>query len=169
MVPRILKTGLTLGVFPVLAGLAGCADQPVQTAAVTKPAVTSPPSAEGEAKAAALVRERGRRLDPQEYRELVLGNTLYRPLANGTETLIYLAPDGAEKLRISAPDGRSVTDSGKQTFEGNTACWQWQRAAGGKRLCFEYYWNGRILTMVDSSNQAQPAQFLVQKGNIRNL
>lgn len=112
---------------------------------------------------------RGDRLSAENYRVLVMGNTLYRPLASGAETAIYVDPNGNERMRIKAPDGASATDAGRQTLRGDAACWTWKKAGGGQEICFDYYWNGRLLTMVDESGRMQPAQFLIKAGNSENL
>ncbi|HTH96365.1 MAG TPA: hypothetical protein VL574_03055 [Stellaceae bacterium] len=116
-----------------------------------------------------LLQERGSKLAIGEYRLLVTGNTLFRPLASGGETAIYIAPDGDQKMLLRTADGRSGTDNGHQTERGSLACWQWQKAGAGRILCFQPYWNGRVLTMVETSGAVQPAQFVVQKGNSASL
>jgi hypothetical protein len=149
----------------LLGVLAGCGEQPTQTAStgVTTSGAPAVPTA------ARLLEQRGDQLNEAKYRALVSGNTLYRPLASGIETDIYLAPDDSERMRIQAPSGASTTDVGRQVLRDNAVCWQWQKAAAGHEMCFDYYWNGRILTMVDKSGQMQPAQFLIKQGNAENL
>ena len=152
-------TALLLGV------LAGCAEQPGHTANAGAAAPVAPATPT----VATLLEQRGERMNEASYRALVTGNTLFRPLASGTETDIYLASDGSERMRIRAPNGAGATDRGKQILRDNAACWQWQKAAAGQEMCFDYYWNGRVLTMVDKSGQMQPAQFLIKPGNAENL
>lgn len=161
-------TAMLLGALTALALLDGCAQQPEQAAGMapkTERAASSSPALP----AADLLQQRGGRLTPGQYRQLVLGNTLYRPLENGVHTRIYFASDGAGRLSITAPNGTRVQDSGRQTLDGNLACWQWDHAGGGRRMCFAYYWNGRLLTMVESDNSTLPAQFLVEKGKAAGL
>lgn len=105
-------------------------------------------------------------LSPQHYRELVVGNTLFRPLQDGATTVIFVAPDQSLKLRIQAPNGQVSTDTGRETLEPGKVCWQWERAGTN---CFHYYWSGRLMTFVDMGNRLLPAQFLVQKGNAEGL
>jgi hypothetical protein len=150
--------------------LAGCAEQPQQLAGAGANGQAAPPGATSQPPPPEIMYGlRGDRLSPGNYRVLVSGNTLFRPLANGTETAVYVAPDGSERMRISTQNGASATDTGKQTLRGDVACWQWQKAGGGREMCFDYYWNGRLLTMVEKTGQMQPAQFLIKAGNSENL
>jgi hypothetical protein len=105
-------------------------------------------------------------LTPHEYRLLVDGNTLFRPLALGGVTAIYVAPGQFVRLRLQTAEGKIATDKGHQTISSNEICWRWERIG---TQCFRYYWNGRILTFVDVDNQILPTQFLVQKGNPERL
>ncbi len=91
---------------------------------------------------------------------------MFRPLQTGGTTLIYVAPDQSLKLRITLPDGRVLSDSGRETVAPGKVCWQWTKAGND---CFSYFWSGRLLTFVPVNGSILPAQFLVQKGNSANL
>ncbi len=108
----------------------------------------------------------GSPLTPHEYRLLVDGNTLFRPLTLGGVTAIYVAPGQFVRLRLQTAEGKIATDKGRQTISSNEVCWRWEHIGS---QCFRYYWNGRLLTFVDVGNHILPAQFLVQKGNPESL
>jgi hypothetical protein len=174
------NSSLLFFALPVMVALAGCVQQPpldaarasAQAAPVSRDtANVIPPAAPSSEQRPGVVlqEQRGDRLTEGQYRVLVLGNTLSRPLANGVDTQIYTDPDGRQSMRISALNGATATDTGRQTLEGNLACWRWNKAGGGKKMCFEYYWNGRLLTIVSMDGEVQPAQFLIRKGNAAKL
>ena len=176
---RLLLTAL-LGSAALVAGCT--AENPRGSAAVgqaTRPDVSAQAAAPAPATGArrpvpreaieAFAHTTGERINVDTYRMLVSGNTLFRPLESGVETRIFVASDGSERMRIRAPDGAVGTDTGRQTLQGDLACRQWQKAGSGHRLCFEYYRNGRVLTMVERSGQVLPAKFLIQKGDTTGI
>ena len=156
---RTPQAALVLGCAVILA-VAGCASNQAQ-----RQSAVPPPAAQGAAAQKAAF-PYGPPLSPTQYRELVVGNTLFRPLQSGATTLVYVASDQSLKLRIQAPDGKVKTDVGHEVLSSTQVCWQWQRAG---KDCFRYYWNGRLITLVDINNTMLPAQFLVQKGNPESL
>ena len=105
-------------------------------------------------------------LSEGEFRHLAIGNTLFRPLASGGTTVVYVAPDQQIRLRVQTADGRLGTDAGQETLSPDQVCWHWQRAGN---QCFRYYWNGRLLTLEDVDNNLLPAQFLVKQGDSEKL
>lgn len=147
---RVRQPGLVVGA-ALMVTLAGCA-----TGQAPKPA----------ANVQAQKPDYGLQLTPKHYAELVVGNTLFRPLQDGGTTVIYVAPDQSLKLRIQTPSGRILTDTGHETLEPGKVCWQWAHAGND---CFVYYWSGRIMTFVPTEGSILPAQFLVQKGNAEGL
>ena len=150
---RVRWPGLMAGA-ALMAALAGCA------------ANQAPKPAAAPVSAQAQRPDYGVQLTPKHYAELVVGNTLFRPLQSGGTTVIYVAPDQSLKLRIQAPDGHILTDTGHETLAPGKVCWQWTHAGND---CFVYYWSGRLLTFVPTENSILPAQFLVQKGNAEGL
>lgn len=154
-----LAVGATL-----MAALAGCAANQTQTASsAPTPAGTAMSAPQGGQPQNAAY---GAPLTPQNYADLVVGNTLFRPLQSGGTTTIYVAPDQSMKLKIQTADGRVLQDSGRETLAPEQVCWQWSRAGTD---CFHYYWSGRLLTFVSTGDAVLPAQFLVQKGNAAGL
>jgi hypothetical protein len=146
--------GLVISICCLALALAGCTAKD-QSASATSVSVAK---SDSENPAASY----GSPLTPHEYRLLVVGNTLFRPLALGGVTAIYIAPGQFVRLRLQTAEGKIATDKGRQTISSNEICWRWERIG---TQCFRYYWNGRLLTFVDVENHILPTQFLVQKGN----
>ncbi len=96
------------------------------------------------------------------FLHLTLGNTLYRPLADGGRTSIYVAPGGQLTMRVVSPEGHVVDETGIQSVNPKDACWSLK----GKQqpLCFRPYWNGRLMTLLFVGANVLPAQFLVERG-----
>ena len=100
------------------------------------------------------------------YRALVLGNTIFRPLANGGRTMIYFTAKGMMRIRLVSPKGTVIDEFAKQLVMLNGICWI---LSVPKPLCFIPYWNGRLLTLASKNHTVLPAQFLVQQGNPEHL
>lgn len=109
----------------------------------------------------------GASLSNVDYRTLVLGNTLFRPLADGGRTMIYLTSRGVMRIRLISPQGAIINKSGEQSVRSNGVCWTLPSAT--QPLCFTPYWNGRLLTLASKNHEVLPAQFLVQRGNPEHL
>ena len=109
----------------------------------------------------------GLELNDIGYSDLTAGNTLFRPLADGGTTRIYISPAGQIIVKIISPNGAVSKDVGKQTVSRNEACWLLSHTT--KSICFKPYWNDRLLTLVAASSNIAPAQFLIEKGNPAEL
>lgn len=104
----------------------------------------------------------GRPLTKGDFLRLTLGNTLFRPLADGGKTRIYVSPSGHLAMRITNPTGQTVAEAGNQIVNAKDACWSLKGQA--KPLCFSPYWNGRLLTLQFNDSNVLPAQFLIEQG-----
>lgn len=154
------RAALAMGCSLMLA-VAGCAsDQAQKQSSGASPAATPGPAAR---QAAASF---GTQLTAGQFRELVVGNTLFRPLQIGATTVVYVAPDDSLKLRVQTPEGKMTFDRGREVLSSDTVCWLWEHAG---KTCFRYYWSGRLITLEDVDNKMLPAQFLIQKGNAEDL
>ena len=109
----------------------------------------------------------GKRLATADYLALTTGNTLFRPLADGGKTFIFIAANKTLSMFLISPTGQKTIESGLQTVSGNDICWHLK---GPKQpLCFVPYSNGRLLTFSFLGGVVEPAQFLVSKGNVLHL
>ncbi len=109
----------------------------------------------------------GERLPTADYLALTTGNTLFRPLADGGKTFIFIAANKTLSMFLISPTGQKTIESGLQTVSGNDICWHLK---GPKQpLCFVPYSNGRLLTFSFLGGVVEPAQFLVSKGNVLHL
>jgi hypothetical protein len=104
----------------------------------------------------------GRPLTKSDFLRLTLGNTLFRPLADGGKTRIYVSPTGHLAMRITNPTGQTAAETGDQIVNAKDACWSLKGQT--KPLCFIPYWNGRLLTLQFNDSNVLPAQFLVEQG-----
>ena len=159
-------SGLTSSLLSALA-LAGCmsgqssstgANSPIQASSQTTGAV-APASAPGVGQGFSNY---GKPLAKADFLSLTLGNTLFRPLADGGRTLIYVSPAGTLTMRITNPSGQTAAETGDQIVNTNGACWSLKGQTNP--LCFNPYWNGRLLTLQFNDSNVLPAQFLVEQG-----
>jgi len=144
--------------------IGGCAaNQGAQPSAAATPA----PAAQAAPGSPSVSTTLGPPLSEAQFRTLVVGNTLFRPLATGGTTVIYVASDQSMRLRIVSTGGKAVSDKGRETLSPDKVCWEWEHA--GSPLCFKYYWNGRLLTLEAIGSKIQPSQFLIEKGNAEKI
>ena len=177
--PAPFRHSLMIGAVSIscILALAACsAQQPpavhTETAAPQQPPAPAPAANKAIVPAAAPglgsgLSRYGIQLSPAHYAALTTGNTLFRPLADGGKTTIFIAPNKTLSMFLINPTGQKTVESGFQTFSGSHVCWQLK---GPKQpLCFTPYSNGRLLTLYFVGAVVQPAQFLVAKGNIFHL
>lgn len=155
-------TSLALAVL----ALAGCTSGPTPRAA-SGPAATgtnaiAPASGPGTGSGYSNY---GRPLSTTAFLRLTTGNTLFRPLADGGRTRVFISPAGDLMMRVSNPARHTVTETGRQSTSSKEICWTLKGRPAP--LCFHPYWNGRLLTLQFTGNKVLPAQFLVEHG--RNL
>ena len=131
---------------------------PVQTSSQTTGAVV-PASAPGVGQGYSNY---GTPLTEADFLHLTFGNTLFRPLADGGRTRIYVSPTGQLTIRVTNPTGQTATETGVQIVNTNGACWSLK--GQNTPLCFRPYWNGRLLTLQFNGSKVLPAQFLVEHG-----
>ena len=74
----------------LMLAVAGCASDQAQKQSSGAPPAAAPGPASAALQTAPSF---GAPLTPSEFRQLVSGNTLFRPLKNGTTTVVYVAPD----------------------------------------------------------------------------
>ena len=158
--------------------LAACSAQqaqpPAATAASPQPsaAVAPSPAKTGIVPASAPGRgsglsNYGKQLSTADYLAFTTGNTLFRPLADGGKTTIFIAANQTLSMFLISPTGQKTIESGVQTVSGSHICWHLK---GPKQpLCFVPYSNGRLLTFSFVGGAIQPAQFLLAKGNVFHL
>ena len=104
----------------------------------------------------------GAPLTKVDFLHLTLGNTLFRPLADGGKTRIYVSPTGDLTVRITDPAGQTTTEIGNQTVNSQDACWLLKGQS--TPLCFSPYWNGGLMTLQFNDSKILPAQFLIERG-----
>lgn len=105
----------------------------------------------------------GAPLTKKNFLHLTLGNTLFRPLADGGRTRIFVSSTGDLTMRVTSPAGNTVVETGKQSVNTKNACWNLRGQS--KPLCFHPYWNGRLMTLLFNDSKVQPAQFLIEQGD----
>ncbi|WP_174502830.1 hypothetical protein [Acidiphilium sp. C61] len=164
--PRLPGLRHVVWLIPALA-LGGCMSghglqtggQPAPSHAATSASAVAPASGPGLGNGYSNY---GQPLTKVGFLHLTLGNTLYRPLADGGRTSIYVAPSGQLTMRLVGADGRVVDEAGVQSVNSKDACWSLK----GKQqpLCFSPYWNGRLMTLRFVDAHVLPAQFLVERG-----
>lgn len=147
--------------------LAGCMAGQSPSTAASAPTQTLDPAADTVAPASAPGVGRGysnygKSLTKVGFLQLTSGNTLFRPLADGGRTRIYVSPEGDLMMRITNPAGQTATETGMQSVNTKGVCWSLKGQS--EPLCFSPYWNGRLLTLYFNNSKILPAQFLVQPG-----
>lgn len=163
----LTRTG-SAGLLLVVLTLAGCGSNQAPNTGAKRAQSTTGPSATAVIPAGGPGQgtgfsNYGAPLTKKNFVDLTLGNTLFRPLADGGKTRIFVSQTGDLTMRVTSPAGQTVIETGKQSVNSKNACWTLKGQS--KPLCFRPYWNGRLMTLLFNDSEVQPAQFLIEQGD----